>query len=107
MLYKTYIHPNLEYSVPIWNPYLAKNIDKLECVQHRATKLVPHLPYEERLKHLDLYSLYCCRHRGNLIEVYKLINHCSRSEFHQTHFSLFPITLQEAMIKEISSNIVE
>jgi len=23
MLYKTYIHPHLEYCVPIWNPYLA------------------------------------------------------------------------------------
>jgi len=74
MLYKTYIHPHLEYCVPIWNPYLAKNIDKLERVQQRTTKLVPgliHLPYEERLKHLDLYSIYCHRQKGDLIEVYK------------------------------------
>ena len=81
MLYKTYIRPHLEYCVPIWNPYLAKDIDKLERIQQRATKLVPsltHLPYEERLKHLDLYSLYCRRQRGDLIEVYKLINHLSR-----------------------------
>jgi len=81
MLYKTYIRPHLEYCVPIWNPYLAKNIDKLDRVQQKTTKLVPgltHLPYEERLKHLDLYSLYCHRQRGDLIEVYKLINHLSR-----------------------------
>jgi len=81
MLYKTYIYPHLEYCVPIWNPYLAKIIDKLVCVQQRPTpKLVPdltHLPYEERLKHLDLYSLYCHRQRGNLIEVYLVMASCN------------------------------
>jgi len=40
MLYKTYIRPHLEYCVPIWNLYLAKNINKLERVQHIATKLL-------------------------------------------------------------------
>ena len=82
ILYKTYIRPHLEYCVSIWNPYLARNIDKLERIQQRATKLVPglaHLPYETRLQYLDLYSLYCCRQRGDLIDVYKLINHLSRA----------------------------
>ena len=57
ILYKTYISPHLEYSVSIWNPYLARNIDKLEQIQQRATKFVPelaHLPYEARL-----YTLTC------------------------------------------------
>ena len=36
ILYKTYICPHLEYCVSIWNPYLARNIDKLE--QILATK---------------------------------------------------------------------
>ena len=78
ILYKTYVHPHLEYCVSIWNPYLAKSIDKLEQIQQRATKLVPeiaHLPYEARLQHLNLHSLYCQRQRGDLIEVYKLVNH--------------------------------
>ena len=64
ILYKTYIRPHLEYCVSIWNPYLARNIDKLERIQQRATKLVPELaqlPYEVRLHHLKLYSLYCQR----------------------------------------------
>ena len=80
ILYKAYICPHLEYCVPIWNPYLSKSIEKLERIQQGATKLVAslmHLPYEERLQHLDLYSLYCHRQRGDLIEVYKLITSLS------------------------------
>jgi len=80
-LYKTYVRPHLEYCVPIWSPYLAKNIDKLERIQQSATKLVPglaRLPYETRLQHLDLYSLYCRRQRGDMIEVFKLMNHLTR-----------------------------
>ena len=81
LLYKTYIHPHLEYCASIWSPYLARDIDKLEKIQQRATKLVPeiaHLPYELRLHHLNLYSLYCRRQRGALIDVYKLVNNLSR-----------------------------
>ena len=29
ILYKIYIRPHLEYCVSVWNPYLAKNIDKI------------------------------------------------------------------------------
>ena len=36
-LYKTYIIPHLEYSAPTWLPYLAKDIDVLEWVEHCAT----------------------------------------------------------------------
>ena len=78
ILCKTYVCPHLEYCVSIWNSYLAKSIDKSEQIQQRATKLVPeiaHLPYEARLQHLNLHSLYCWRQRGDLIEVYKLVSH--------------------------------
>ena len=50
-------------------------------MQQRAKKLVPELAqllYEARLQHLNLYSLYCQRQRGDLIEVYKLINHLNK-----------------------------
>ena len=39
-LYRTYIRPHLKYCASTWSPYLAKDIDALEQVQHRATKLV-------------------------------------------------------------------
>ena len=51
------MRPHLEYAVPVWNPYLKKDIDKLEDIQHKATRLVPELrkkEYGERLSKLRL-----------------------------------------------------
>ena len=76
-LYKMYVRPHLEYCIQVWSPYLAKDIDLLEKVQRRATKLLPSLfdlSYETRLERLGLYSLYCRRQRGDLIETYKILN---------------------------------
>ena len=59
-LYKTYIRPHLEYCIQIWAPYLVQDVNSLERVQRRATKLVKdisHLSYEERLRVLNLPSL--------------------------------------------------
>ena len=65
-----------EYCVQLWCPYLAKDIDMLEKVQMRATKLVKgigRLTYRIRLQKLGMYSLYCRRERGDLIETYKIL----------------------------------
>ena len=43
-----------------WNPYLQGNIDAIEAVQRRATKLIPgfsNLEYSERLKKLNVTTL--------------------------------------------------
>ena len=34
-LYKTYVRPHLEFSAPVWNPWLQKDIDRLERVQRK------------------------------------------------------------------------
>ena len=42
-LYKAMIRPQLEYGNAAWHPYLCKDIDSIEAVQKRFTKLIPGL----------------------------------------------------------------
>ena len=76
-LYPSLIRSQMEFAVQVWSPQLKKDIVKLEKVQRRATKMVHKLadkPYEERLKSLKLTTLEVRRLRGDLIEVYKIMN---------------------------------
>ena len=73
-LYRSLVRGHLEYANTVWCPSKKANIDHLERVQHRATKLVPELkelPYPERLKQLKLPSLV---YRRDMIETYKILN---------------------------------
>jgi ribonuclease P/MRP protein subunit RPP40 len=55
--------------VPVWIPYMHKDIDCLEKIQHRATK-IPHslksLQYPQRCEEMGLTSSTKRRERGDL-----------------------------------------
>ena len=75
-LYKTLVRPNLEYCVQVCCPYLRQDIEKLEKVQRRATKMIKgfgNLAYEERLWRCKLTTLEKRRERGDLIETFKIV----------------------------------
>jgi hypothetical protein len=76
-LYKSLVRPHLEYGNIIWYPLLKRQSAAIERVQRRATKMIPGMSdvsYRDRLEALCLPSLKARRVRGDLIQVYKILN---------------------------------
>ena len=76
-LYMQVVRSQMEYGSSIWNPHFITLIDKIEMVQDRATKMLPTMrdkTYEERLKIMNLPTLRYRRARGDMINVYNILN---------------------------------
>jgi len=77
LLYRSMVRPILEYCSIVWGPTTKKDRDTLEKVQRRATRFIcggRDLSYTERLHVLNMPTLAYRRERGEMIEIFKLLN---------------------------------
>ena len=77
ILYKSLIRSILDYGGSVYYPYTKKNIQLIENVQRRATRILSGLKglsYGERLESLKLPTMHYKRKRHDLIQLFKIVH---------------------------------
>ena len=77
LLCKSLVRPHIKYSNMAWSPFWKADINLIENVEKRATRVIPEidkLDYQERLYNLHLPTLAYRQFRGSIIETYKILH---------------------------------
>ena len=92
--YTAYVLPHLEFASPLWNPHLKREIQLLEAVQRRFTRIVYQRcklalpseipPYPDRCAYLGLRSLESRRLESDLYTTHSILH--NRLIIHPTDF---------------------
>jgi len=100
ILYKTMIRPKLDYCSSIYSSSSNEDIEQLERVQKKMTKLIRGYRdknYHERCLALKISSLKTRRIRGDLIEMFKIMTGIYNVN-HEDYFMLRQIEMKRKTI---------
>ena len=76
--FKSLVGPILEYAAPVWSPHQKKDMESLEKVQRRASRLAlkqmrGEMSYEDRCRLLNWQTLEKRREFLSLVQCYKIV----------------------------------